>query len=72
MVEQEHIGSCGVGLRIELQQGAKTLRGTVEEANNDLLLVRWDSGGLSTLRRKQGLPHVIGHHGVSALDVAAE
>jgi hypothetical protein len=75
MAEQEDSGRPVVGLRIELERGARTLRGTVEQANNDLLLVRWDSGGISTLRRDRGLPRVVGHYGhygVSALDVAAD
>jgi hypothetical protein len=72
MAHHEHIRDAVVGVRIELQQAAKILRGTVEAADEDVLLIRWDSGGVTTLRNEGAESHVIGHYGVSAFEVAPE
>jgi hypothetical protein len=63
--EQESTRRPAVGLRIELQQASKILRGTVEQADDELLLVRWDSGGFSTLRADRAGQHITGRDGVS-------
>ena len=39
-----------VGYRVEIQRGYQTFHGTVEYAEGETVLVRWDEGGASTLR----------------------
>ena len=45
-----------VGYRVEVQRGYKTLHGTVEYAEGENVLVRWDEGGASTLRLDSNPP----------------
>jgi len=54
-----------IGDRIEMTRGDTTLRGVVEHAENDCVLVRWDEGGASTIRVDRSPPRVLGHYGTS-------
>jgi hypothetical protein len=72
VAEREHENREVVGARIELELASKLLRGRVEAADDNLLLVRWDSGGVTTLRRKGVESQIMGHYGVSAFEVATD
>jgi hypothetical protein len=52
--DQAHVPN--VGHRVEVRRGDKTLHGTVEYAEGENVLVRWDEGGASTLRLDSNSP----------------